>query len=329
MGTTMSDQTVISKSSIQPYATLPVPAIIAEAGPRAGKRFIEFFTAEIRNRNTRQAYARAVAQFMTWCDDARLELASIEPVHVAAYVEGMQAGLAPASVKQQLAAIRALFDYLVIGQVVPFNPAAPVRGPRHVVAVGKTPVMDREQARALIDAIELDSVIGLRDRALIALMLYSFARVSAVIQMKVDDYFPGSKRWNIRLTEKGGKYRELPVHHKAEAYLDHYLDAANIRDQKKSPLFRSVRQGALTDRAIGRDDVYRMIRRRALLAGLPGQIAFGCHSLRGTGITLYRKEGGALEVAQLIAGHADARTTKLYDRHHMQVELEEIERIRI
>ena len=222
-----------------------------------------------------------------------------------------------------------MFDYLVVGQVVPFNPAAAVRGPKHVVDTGKTPVMDADQARTLIEAIELDSIAGLRDRALIGIMLYSFARVSAVVQMKVEDYFPGSKRWNIRLIEKGGKYRELPMHHKAEAYLDHYLDASNIRAEKKSPLFRSIRHKKLTDRAIGRDSVYRMIRRRALQAGLPEEISFGCHSLRGTGITLYRKEGGALEIAQAIAGHASARTTKLYDRHHLQVELEEIERIRI
>lgn len=326
----MAELLAIRNSSIvQRASALPVPVIIQEAGQQAAKRFIEFFTAEIRNRNTRQAYARAVAQFMAWCEDAGLALPGIEPVHVAAYVEGLQAEASAATVKQQLAAIRALFDYLVVGQVVPFNPAAPVRGPRHVVAVGKTPVMDAEQARKLLDAIELDTIIGLRDRAMIALMLYSFARVSAVIQMKVEDYFPGSKRWKIRLLEKGGKYRELPMHHKAEAYLDHYLDSAGIRPEKKSPLFRSIRHNKLTGRAIGRDSVYRMIRRRAAQAGLPEEIAFGCHSLRGTGITLYRKEGGALEIAQAIAGHADARTTKLYDRHRLQVELEEIERIRI
>lgn len=325
----MTSKLALKKSTLQTQNSFPVPAIVAEAGQRAGKRFIEFFTAEIRNRNTRMAYARAVAQFLQWCDDAGLELEGIEPVHVAAYIEGLQADLSAATIKQQLAAIRALFDYLVVGQVVPFNPAAAVRGPRHSVSVGKTPVMDREQARFLIEAIELDTIIGLRDRALISVMLYSFARVSAVIQMKVADYFPGGKRWNVRLTEKGGKYRELPVHHKAEAYLDHYLDTADIRAEKKSPLFRSVRHNLLTERAIGRDSVYRMIRRRAVQAGLPEEIAFGCHSLRGTGITLYRKEGGALEVAQAIAGHADARTTKLYDRHNLQIELEEIERIRI
>ena len=309
-------------------ATLPVPVLVANAGEKAGKRFVEFFTAEVRNKHTRQAYGRAVAQFMRWCDKVGLSLESIEPVHVAAYIEALGANVSVATVKQHLAAIRALFDYLVVGQVVAFNPAAAVRGPRQTVTIGKTPVMDQEQARALVDSIELD-LIGLRDRALIGVMLYTWARVSAVIGMQVADYYPGSKRWKIRLAEKGGKYRELPVHHKAETYLDEYLEGAGIRDARKSPLFRTMQHGQLTDRALSRDGAYKMIRRRSVAAGLPQEVLFGCHSLRGTGLTLYRKEGGSLEMAQQIAGHADAKTTKLYDRHEQAIELEEIERIRI
>ena len=306
-----------------------LPAIITEAGESASKRFIEFFTANIRNPNTRQAYGRAVGQFLTWCETHGLGLSDIEPVHVAAYVEGKQKRVSVATVKQHLAAIRMLFDWLVTGQVVPINPATSVRGPSLVVERGKTPVLTEDEARALLGAIDTSRLAGLRDRALIGIMLYSFARVSAVIRMQVRDYYPSGKRWMIRLHEKGGKHRDIPVHHKAEAYLDAYLDVAGIGDDKKTPLFRSIgRRGELTERPLDRRDVLAMIRRRAKRAGLrPDQVC--CHSLRGTGITNYLSHGGQIETAQAIAGHSSPRTTKLYDRRRQQVELAEIERIRI
>ena len=306
-----------------------LPAIIQNAGETASKRFIEFFTANIRNPNTRQAYARAVGQFLTWCEGHGLNLQTIEPVHVAAYIESKQKRVSVATVKQHLAAIRVLFDWLVTGQVVPINPATSVRGPSLIVERGKTPVLTEDEARALLGAIDTSRIVGLRDRALIGVMLYSFARVSAVIRMQVRDYYPSGKRWMIRLHEKGGKHRDIPVHHKAEAYLDAYLDAASIQDQKKTPLFRSMgRRGELTERSFVRRDVLAMIRRRAKRAGLrPENVC--CHSLRGTGITNYLSHGGQIETAQAIAGHSSPRTTKLYDRRHQEVELAEIERIRI
>src|SRR6185436_12728322 len=125
-----------------------------------------------------------------------------------------------------LAAIRMLFDWLVIGQVVPMNPAASVRGPKHVVHRGKTPVLKAEQARQLLDSIRTDTIVGLRDRAIIGLMCYTFARVSAVVNMKMEDYYQNGKRYWIRLQEKGGKRHEVPAHHNAELYLDAYISGA-------------------------------------------------------------------------------------------------------
>src|ERR1700742_527803 len=92
----------------------PLPAIIAARGPQAGRRFVEFFTANIRNPNTRKAYYRATTEFFDWCDQARLGLLDIEPVHVAAWVEGLSRDFSPPTVKQWLAAVRMLFDGLVI-----------------------------------------------------------------------------------------------------------------------------------------------------------------------------------------------------------------------
>ena len=201
-----------------------LPAVVLRAGPQASKRFVEFFAAQIRNKNTREAYLRAVTQFFAWCEAQGLhEPGQIEPLHVAAYVELlMQRGLAKPTIKQHLAAIRMLFDWWVTGQVVPLNPAASVRGPKHVVKRGKTPVLNVHETKLLLGAIETNSFMGLRDRAFIALMLYSFARVSAVCGMKMTDYYAQGKRYWMRLAEKGGRDHALPVHHKAEEYLDAY-----------------------------------------------------------------------------------------------------------
>src|ERR1700726_1172851 len=215
-----------------------LPAAIGRAGDAAAWRFVEFFAATIRNRNTRAAYAQAVMQFFTWCEKHRVyTLEQVKPVVIAAYIENHP--MAAPTVKQHLAAIRMLFDFLVTGQIVPMNPASSVRGPKHVVKRGKTPVLKADQARTLLDSIKTDSIIGLRDRAIIGLMCYTFARVSAMVNMRVDDYYQNGKRWWVRLHEKGGKRHEVPAHHNAEAYLDAYLEATGIRAEPKSPLFRT------------------------------------------------------------------------------------------
>jgi site-specific recombinase XerD len=183
-------------------STLAVPVAIAHAGDHATRRFLEFFAAQIRNKNTRMAYYRAVCSFFAWVEQHRIgELADIEPVHVAAYVEGLQATAAKPTVKQHLAAIRMLFDWLIIGQILPVNPAHAVRGPKHVVRRGKTPVLTEEQARHLLDSIDVTTLVGLRDRALIGVMIYSFACINAVVAMRVGDYYAGGKRWWLRLHE--------------------------------------------------------------------------------------------------------------------------------
>ena len=303
-----------------------LPAVIMRAGEDAGRRFVEFFTANIRNRNTRMAYARAISEFLDWCDERGVELRQIQPVTVAAYIEQHQ-GSKP-TVKQHLAAIRMLFDYLVTGQVIPMNPASSVRGPKFVVKRGKTLVLTSKEARQLLDSIDTSSVAGLRDRALIATMVYTFARVSAVVGMKVADYYQNGRRCWIRLHEKGGKRHDVPAHHNAEAYIDAYIEAAGIADEKKLPLFRSVnKHRQLTKTPMHRVDVFRMIKKRAEQAGLSS--AACCHTFRATGITAYLENGGTIENAQAIAAHESPRTTKLYDRTNDQITLDEVERIGI
>jgi integrase/recombinase XerD len=303
------------------------PAVFAPSEP-AARRFWEFFTANIRNPNTRRAYFAAVRRFGAWCDHHGLDLLRLQPVLVAAYIEELQRTHSAPSVKQHLAAIRMLFDWLVVGQVLAMNPAASVRGPKYVIKKGKTPVLSAGEARELIDAIETDTLKGLRDRALIATMVYTFARVGAVIGMRVEDYFRQGKRWWFRLHEKGGRLHEVPAHHKAEAHVDAWMEAAEIAEQLKLPLFRTFdRNGMVTENALYENDVLRMVKRRATAAGLPASTC--CHTFRATGITAYLENGGTVEKAQAIAAHASPRTTKLYDRTADLLTLEEIERISI
>ncbi|MBI3782939.1 MAG: tyrosine-type recombinase/integrase [Deltaproteobacteria bacterium] len=308
-----------------------VPALIARAGDRAAWRFVEFFTANIRNPNTRRAYARAVGDFFRWCDARRIhDINRINPTIVAAFVEQRGLTHAKPSVKQELAAVRMLFDWLVVGQVVPTNPAHSVRGPKHVVKRGKTPVLTREETRELLDSIDTDTIRGVRDRALIGVLVYSFARIGAAITLKVDDYFAEGKRWKLRLHEKGGKEHVVPVHHTLEEYLDAYIGTAGIREQSDGPLFRTLSTAPgrpLSLEPMTQPDAWRMIRRRAKDAGIKTKI--GCHTFRATGITAYLENGGTLEHAQQIAAHESPRTTKLYDRTTDQVSLDEIERIAI
>jgi site-specific recombinase XerD len=305
-----------------------LPATIRNAGPEAARRALEFFTARIRNPNTRAAYERATLRFFDWCEDRSLALEEITPFAVAAYVEELGHEASAATVKQHLAAIRMLFDYLVVGQVLPMNPAAPVRGPKHVGKRRKTAALTGDQARALLDSIDTTTIAGLRDRALIGVMVYAFARVSAATAMRVEDYFPAAKGWRFRLHESAGKSREVPAHSKAESYMDAYLDAAGHAGDAQGPLFPTLgRDRRLTGLPMRRRDVLRMVKRRAAAAGLPPSTC--CHTFRATGVTAYLQNGGTIEKAQQIAAHQSPQTTKLYGGATGQLTMEDIERIPI
>lgn len=319
----------------------PVPALLRTLSEPGLLRFLEFFTVNIRNPNTRAAYGRAARNFLRWCEARGLaELKDVQPVHVAAYVEEIGRGLSRPTVKQHLACIRMLFDWLIVGQVVRSNPAAAVRGPKHSVAVGSTPVLAAPEARTLLDSIavaktvvvdgvetQAPDVVGLRDRALIALMTYTFARIEAAVSMKVEDFYPERRRWWIKLGEKGGKVNKMPAHHNLEHYLHEYIEAAGLKDDPKGPLFRSAdwHYGTLNRKPLNRVNAWQMVQRRQKAAGIDTRICN--HTFRATGITVYLSNGGSVEKAQQMANHSDPRTTKLYDRRRDEVSLDEVERI--
>jgi site-specific recombinase XerD len=302
---------------------------VAAEGDEAGERFFTYFTDTIRNKNTRAAYFRNACRFMTWCEGRGLTLTTIRSFHVSAYLEELGTTHEPPSVKQHLATIRMLFDWLIVGQVVELNPAQAVRGPKHVVKKGKTPVLSEDEARTLLRSIGGRDVVSFRDRALIAVCLYSFARIEAALGMDVEDYYPQGKRWWFRLREKGGKHHEMPAHHKAEEFVDAHVAAAGLKGRKKQPLFRSAvgKSKQLSGRRMTRHAALKMVQRWARKAGIVTPIC--CHSFRATGITNYLLNGGTLEKAQRMANHESAKTTKLYDRRDDELTLDEVERISI
>ena len=304
-----------------------LPPAAAGLGSAGEKAFLDFFTAQIRNKNTREAYFRAVCRFLTWLEERETELVAVEAFHVAAFIEWLaqppQSYSIP-TIKQHLAAIRMLGSFLVVRQVLPSNPALDVRGPKHVVTTGKTPVLEGADARVLFDSLDTTRISGLRDRALMGVMVYTFARIGAVVALDLEDYFQVGRRMMFRFQEKGGRHHEMPAHHTVIEYMDAYLEALGAEE---GPLFRSInrQKNGYTERRLDRREALAMVKRRCKAAGLGDR--FNNHTFRATGITAYLKNKGQLEHAQFMAGHASPRTTKLYDRRKQEATLDEVERI--
>lgn len=254
---------------------------------------------------------------------------TVSSVHVAAWVEHLSREVSPPTVKQHLAAVRMMFDWLATGGVLPFNPASAVRGPKHSVKRGKTPVLMPEEARELLDAIDATSPVGLRDRAQIGLMVYSFARIGAALAMKVEDVYVQNRRLWVRLHEKGGKEHDMPCRHNLEAWLAAYIESCDLKSAPEAPLFQTIQRGTgrLSGSPLPQSNAHAMIRRRAVAARIETKI--GNHTFRATGITAYLKNGGTLEPAAAMANHASTRTTQLYDRRSDVVTLGEVERVGI
>ena len=301
--------------------------MIEASGTQAAHRYIEFFFVHIRNKNTRRAYRNAINLFLAWCDSRGLSFTSISPMAIAAYVE-THTGSAP-TINQHLTAIRQLFAWMKAGGLIQENPATEIKGVKHRVKVGKTPALSDEEIKDLLESIDVSHVVGLRDRALIATMFFSFARIGAVLAMSVKDYFPKGKRYWLRLHEKGGKYHEVPVHHTLERYLDVYIETGSLAGEPDSPLFRTTRgrSRTLTPRRLQQPEAWAMVQRKAVAADISTDACN--HTFRASGITNFLRNGGSLDNAQKIAAHEVSRTTALYDRRSDEISLDEIERIRI
>jgi site-specific recombinase XerD len=306
------------------------PAAVIAAGETTGADSLEAFAADIPNTHTRRAYIRGARDFMGWRERGGVvAVADVKPSHVANYLAEFGRRRSTPTVRQRLAAIRHLFDWLVARKVISVNPASSVRGPPHRVKQAKTRPLSPREARALLDAIDVSEPAGLRDRALIALMVYAFAPIGAALAMKVEDVRARNGRLTVRLRGRGNRRCEAPCHHSLEAYLSAYLDGCGLAAEPAAPLFRTIGRGTdrLTTRRLEQANAYAMVRHRAAAAGIEAKV--GNHTLRATGITAYLKSGGTLETAAAMAKHASLRTTQLYDPRRRLVSVGEIERVPI
>ncbi len=310
--------------------SMALPPMIAEAGEHAARLTLEFFSARIPNAHTRKAYGNAVFRFCAWAQARSVSLRELSPPTLAAYLEELGGSVSVASVKLHASGLRHWLDYLTEKGVLPLNPALSVRTPRLVVDEGKTPILEREQAKALFDALDArDEIVALRDRALFAVMLFGFVRVGAVVKMRVRDFEDdGAAAW-LMLHEKGGKERRIPCHHRTRDYLHEYIGRAGFEPRAKMPLFQSAprRSAELSGKGMTTGSVLEAVKRRCAEAGLP--LSTCCHSFRAMGITLHQENGGRLEDAQALAGHADARTTRLYVRSRRKIAQAEVERVQL
>jgi integrase/recombinase XerD len=305
-----------------------VPQMVADT--RGGKfAWEEFFDANIRNAHTRAAYCRAAKLFLRWAEPQGVPLAEITPGMVGRYFKQLQGS--PSKRKLHLAGLRAFFDALVVRHVMVLNPAASVRGERYQVIEGKTPEISVEQARALMKSISKATAVEMRDLAVIGVLIYTAARAGAVARLCHKHFTYDGSQWTLRFEEKGGKSREIPVRHDLQELLLAYLKAADTDGQVPgdTPLFRSARRatGCLTGKPITGVDIWRMVKRRLRAAGLPDQLS--PHSFRVATVTDLLTQGVPLEDVQYLAGHADPRTTGLYDRRQKTVTRKTVDKISI
>jgi integrase/recombinase XerD len=341
-----SSSSVVAQSPGSVVTVSKLPRLLADAGPAAAYAWDEFLLGQLRNPHTRAASTLAIRQFLAWIEPQGVPLERITPGMIGTFFDQHRGSLA--TKKLHLSAIRRLFDVLVLRHIIVLNPAHSVRGERYQVIEGKTPALTVEQAATLLASIStantdgdgrtatdadgkaIPCLLGLRDRAVIGMLIFTAARAGAVARLRMRDLAYDGSQWSLRFAEKGGKSREIPVQHKLQQFLLDYLDAAGLREAPRDmPLFRTAfrKTGRLTGNGISGVDICRLVKRRIQHAGLPQRIS--PHSFRVTTVTDLLTQGVPLEDVALLAGHADTRTTRLYDRRQRNVTRNIVERISV
>ncbi len=300
--------------------------LIANSGPAAAFAVDEFFHADVRNPNTRRAYRKAVTQFLAFMQMDISCLAQITPAHVGRYFE--QLTVSTATKKLHLSALRHFFDRMVNRHVIVLNPALSVRGERSHVTEGKTVEIPPSETRQLLESIDVSNIVGLRDRLAISMLAFTAARVGAIVKLTIADVRVSATHPVLRLKEKRGKSREIPIRYELADFLEAYLQTLPLPEGTQ-PLLRTAigRTKRLTDSAMAAADVRCMLKRRLKDAGLPTH--YSPHAFRVMVVTNLLTQGIPLEQVQFLAGHSDPRTTRLYDRRQQQVTRNLVERISV
>ncbi|MEM7317291.1 MAG: tyrosine-type recombinase/integrase [Planctomycetota bacterium] len=310
-------------------AEVPAPMLILDAEASAQFAWEEFIFGSIRNLNTRANYERAIRKFLGHCEQLGKSLRQISPRDVGDYLDGSKE-YSTATKKLHLSAIRRFFDKLVLRHAIVLNPAASVRAEKLRVKEGKTPEISVQLCRRLLTSIDCDQLVGKRDKAIIAILIYTAARVGAVAELRRGDFYDDGEQFYFRFKEKGGTSREIPARLDLQRMLQSYLaDSGLDYADKSSPLFRTAirRTQRLTQNGMSRNDICRMVKRRMKNAKISER--FSPHSFRVTAITDLLKQNVPLSDVQNLAGHADPRTTRLYDRRGRDVTRNIVERISV
>ena len=298
-----SSQTIVQRISVDALAAIPEE---------------EVWLASRKSARTRRAYRNDVAHFMkTFGIMSPEELRKIDHRAVMAWERLMreEEGIQPTTVRRRLAALSSLFGHLVKFGVVEMNPVRDVERPAVNRREGMTLAFSQKQARNILDAPKEDTVLGLRDRAMLSVGLQVGFRRSEIAGLKVGDFHVNRGYDALRVVRKGGKKGALAIHPQAAQRIRDYLVVAGHGDDTNGPLFRPVRgnrRGQETRRHLHSDVIDRVLRKYARRIGLT--TGYSAHSMRATFITTALDNGASLEDVQSAAGHADPSTTKLYDR---------------
>ena len=308
-----------------------LPEIIHRAGSNAVFAAQEFFFGTIRNEHTQRAYLHAVKRFLKWAEKhGGGELTQIAPWHVGQYFAELAKTTSIATRNQHLSALRHFFDGMVTRHAIVLNPALSVRGERYSVMEGKTPEIPIPDARKLLASMDTSHIVGLRDRAILAVLVYTGSRAGAVAKLKRGNFYSAGEQWMLHFEEKGGKSREIPVRNDLQKVISAYIDAAGLSDaHKDTPLFQSAlkKKRRLSGKAIHVNDICRMMKRRLKDFAMP--LLCSPHSFRVTTITDLLEQNVPREDVQHLAGHADPRTTNLYDRRERRVKKNIVDKISV
>ena len=269
---------------------------------------IDSYISSLPSRNSRLAYSRAITRLVRWCEAKGLSLCKLERANAVQYFAEHDGS--SATLRQNKSVICGLFDHFITLHLATYNPFLQVRiTPESSVRL-KTPALTINELSLLFERIDCSDIMGLRDRALMGLIFYAFARVSCALQIRASDLSVKEEGVFLCLPDRKGTRNEYPLHPQAYQYVKEYLSAAAHLLIPESPIFQSVRRGTLSGRGMGPTDVLRMFKRRSAEANLPVEVS--ADRLVATGIAFFLKEGGTLEEAQFLARHTNPNTTSKY-----------------